>query len=446
MKELDEIDRLFQTTFERFELTPDPSVKAFIDSAIASKKKRRRFLFILFPVLVSTTILALTLYFYDLPGTSAVPEQTISQNITPEKAVIPPTSSAKIINRKELKTSAITGNKTQKTRSKQKTSTGRMSFKSAGISTKTTSPNSSKNSSAFSENNRHSANEETLHPDEIKTPSPQSLVKTEIQTPIESEKDPDNENKQDSTATALLTDSISSEIAEVCDTPSPSNDPELSSKKWSLAFIGGWESEKKRPAENFDSTGFSGSSREYARIHGTTFYGKIEFTRKLANRLDGIIGLGFRSSKIKQYGSLYSLDSFLLVEGVSTTPPSDSFAYFFRNQTGTYTYQVNSLLVPIGLSFAIPLSKKFDFRLSGGTEFAYGWLTNDQPSSDISRAKFRPFGWSIWLRPEIHYSFGRSQLFGFGTFNQSLYQQLRWDFESKRNPAFGAGIGWRIQL
>ena len=64
MKEPNEIDLLFQTGLDDLTFTPDPHVKENIDHAIASKKKRRRFLFILFPVLFGLTGFAAIGLFY----------------------------------------------------------------------------------------------------------------------------------------------------------------------------------------------------------------------------------------------------------------------------------------------------------------------------------------------------------------------------------------------
>ena len=64
MKEPNEIDLLFQNGLDGLAFTPDPYVKENIDHAIASKKKRRRFLLILFPVLFGLTGFAAIGLFY----------------------------------------------------------------------------------------------------------------------------------------------------------------------------------------------------------------------------------------------------------------------------------------------------------------------------------------------------------------------------------------------
>lgn len=445
MKELDEIDRLFQTTFEEFELTPDPTVKVNIDRALASKKKRRGFLFILFPVLFGTIALAATFYFHSFSGKTAVNKHITSQNQFSLNEKNESASTNKDVHHTETKAVQIAVK--QEPTSLPKHHTKRKSLEISKSSGESKSSDNLKTNSSLTIN-RKLVLSNTQTPTETKalSQSNESLVQADGQTEKTLKQDPPEENNQDSTRTTLQSDSLNNNITETVETPDPPKTEKISAK-WSLSIVSGWENERKRPAENFDTTTFSGNSREFAQIHTTSFYGKIELNRKLSNRFDAIMGLGFRSSSVKQFGSLYRQDSSHLVEGVSSgTPDPDSMAYFINHQNGVQSYQVNSIFLPLGLSFSIPLSRRFNFRLSGGTEFAYGWIANKQAPSELSSARFRPFGWNLWLRPEIHYTFGKVQLFGFGSFNQALYQQLKWDFKPRRNPLFGAGIGVLIDL
>ncbi|WP_300666554.1 hypothetical protein [Fluviicola sp.] len=460
MKELDEIDQLFQTTFEGFELTPDPSVKAHIDRAIASKKKRRRFLFILFPVLLGTA-LAASLYFYAPSGKAISNNQHISQDSSSGKPAIASNNTIKksntditLLTDSLEKTPSIHYLHSKKEISGRKNALLRPEFSDwSKKNSRASSGSGSKQ--GFSEGRRNSA---ILRPDQSRTNLHLSTTTdtTLSQTLTDSDQtknqsDPGESleiakaNKQDSTTSA--SDSTNTET-QASSSETISKPLEIATKKsnnWSLSILAGWEGEKKRPFESFDTTDFAGKRKEFANIHSSSFYGKIELNRRLTHRLGALIGLGFRSSNITQYGSLYTRDSVIVFEGVGSAP-SDSVTYFINHRAGTQTYQVNSIIVPLGLSFSIPLSKQFQFRLSGGTEFAYGWMTTKQKQPGFSAPNFRSFGWNFWLRPEFHYTFGNYQLFGFGSFNQALSQQLKWDFTTRRNPAFGAGIGLLIQL
>lgn len=461
MKELDEIDQLFQTTFEGFELTPDPSVKAHIDRALASKKKRRRFLFILFPILFGTTTLAAALYLYPISGKTTSDNPNSSQKPLSGKQQI---ASNNTTGEKHTGNTSFT-NTSEKTpsihyllHSKEKISGRKNAILRPDLSDlqgkASEIPHDSHSKKDILGNRRNSA---ILRPGQSKTHLSLSTPTDTISPPVnlsssKTKNQPDPEkspelaetSNQDSTKSdSTKTETLTRLHETICD---PLDIVTKKSINWFLAVVTGWEGEKKRAFEAFDTTNFTGKRKEFASIHSSSFYGKIEFNRVLPYRkLNLIAGIGFRSSKVTQHSSLYKRDSVIVHEGVSSTP-SDSVAYFINHRTGAQTYQVNSFSIPLGLSFMIPLNNQFLFRLSGGIEFAYSWMSKGKTLPEFSSPDFRPFGVNAWLRPEFHYNFGRYELFGFGSFNQALSQQLKWDFTTRRNPAFGAGIGLLIQL
>lgn len=448
MKELDEIDQLFQTTFEGFELTPDASVKTNIDRAITSKKKRRRFLFIWFPILFGTSILAATLCFYSFSGKRTAETNHITQNQSPEYVYTSGLSKNDKV--KEIPQTEIALNTNQKQLVQHRDSKIKVAETKRTV-IKTPLVNSSK-TKVLAVSNIKSAESKIpaikTNESKNKTPEAENLIaKADEQTSNNPEPKIAEDNTQDSTTANLPSDSSSiKDLTAVPDKPTLLPEVKKAPQKWSLSLLTGWENETNKPSERFDSTEFSGTSKEYARIHSTSFYGKIEFNRSLNTNLDAIIGLGFRSSRITQYGTLYTLDSFMVIENTSSVPPMDSFSYFIRKQNETRIYQLNSVIIPLGISYSAPLGNSFYFRISGGTEFAYSWMTEKQSAPSSSPPRLNSFGWNVWLRPEIHYTIGKFRLFGFGSFNQPLLQQLKWDFTVRRNPAFGAGIGVLFQL
>lgn len=448
MKELDEIDQLFQTTFEGFELTPDDLVKRNIDRAIASKKKRRKFLFIWFPILFGASVLAATGYFYSFSGKNFPKGNYITQNQSSEFTSY--SSLSENHENEEISQEEIAVNTTRK-RLVQREDSKIKETETKSVLAKIQPVRSSNNKLIIASNNKSSESKITaIQPNESKSEIPVAdgyIAKTEEQRSVNPEEKTTENTGQDSTTANIPGDSSNLKaLTTVTDTLDLLPKAKKAQQKWSLSLLTGWENETKKPSERFDSTEFSGASKEYARIHSTSFYGKIEFNRSLDTNLDAIIGLGFRSSRIKQYGSLYSPDSFAIYLGVSSVPPIDSFGYFIRKQNETRIYQVNSVIMPLGISYSVPLGNTFHFRVSGGTEFAYSWMTEKQSAPNLSSPRLNSFGWNVWVRPEIHYTIGKFRLFGFGSFNQPLLKQLKWDFTVRRNPAFGAGIGLFIQL
>lgn len=464
MKELDDIDALFQTTFEGFESQPDPLVKANIDRAIASKKKRRRFLFIWFPVLFGTAVLAGTLYFSlsktQTPGNQTGPRDASSAQLALSSDNEPQeqqTNDAPLTNSSE-ETPSI-----HYLHSEEKTSGRNIALLRPDLSdlSKSTSRASAYHSykKDWTKGRRNNAilrqNQSRINPatsidqenPESQKPEilPRSLAVTADFLPVKTaantvENTPDSltaTTSNDSTTTTIL----AAAIAE----SGPLPEVTKVHRNWSVSIIAGWENEPKRPAERFDSLDVSLISKEFARIQSTSFYGKVEFNRRINARMDAIIGLGFHAAKITQHGSVHRLDSFPTIEGVGSAIPG-SYTYFVRQQNGARIYQVNSILLPLGIAYSAPLGESFRLRISGGTQLAYSWMNEKQSATQLTKPEFRPFGLNAWLRPEIHYNFGNFQVFGFGSFNQPLVQQLKWNIDVKRNPVFGAGIGVLITL
>lgn len=468
MKELDEIDRLFQSEFNGFEPVPDPVVKENIDRAIASKKKRRKFLFLLFPVLFITAATAAVLYSHSFSGDDQS-KALISQSTKPhadsgrnsaflrheKKQVLENKSDGSIKKSIEspdnqtVKEISIDGHNNVLLRQGKSNLSRNKSRLTTNIHTANSNIGSEKQPAANGRNNillypaHPGSNPETIT-GRISPATP--LISDSVSTRPNPTSEIAEVSKPDSTSLPA-SDSAQNTISQSTETsPQSLPEPPKMASKWSWAILGGWEAEKKRSFESFDTTTMNGKRKEFAAIHSTSFYGKLEVNRKLNPQMDLILGIGFRSTKTTQYTSLYTRDSVIIIDGVSSAPPTDSVHYFIRNQTGTQVYRIHSIIVPLGLSWQKPISSKLHLRFSGGVELAYGWISKQQVQADFSAPKFQSFGCNLWLRPELHYDFGKVRVFGFGTLNQGLSQQLKWDFNVRRNPMFGAGIGLFLEL
>ena len=443
MKEHNEIDLLFQSALSGLELTPDLSVKKNIDRAITAKKKRRRFLFILFPLLFGITSFAAILPFIQNENTAALSElrdvnekqhadfvklrthihtkENQNQRSIPHPLPIAPRIHT---NSRSVKSSFKTNNHSSTTTNKSTESQNVLSV----------NPPSNK---FLSSDVATDSKTETR----TKEPIPQTNTTPEKTKDAERTKQDSitaNENNPDSALVNSLPDSTDLIVPEKIG-------PNKGEDRWSLAVLAYWEGEKTRPVD-FRNEPFENQRRETARIHASTFYEKIEINRRFAERWEILTGIGFRSSKIVQYGYLERIETPVGDLSSGGTQPITSPIPDTIQWSEVQSFRTNSIVLPIGLAYSFPIGNKLQLRLSGGGEFAYGQITTRQSHPDLSAPKFNPFGFNVWFRPEIHYSFGRTQVFGFGTFNQALSQQLKWDFEPRRNPAFGTGIGLRIGL
>jgi hypothetical protein len=436
MKEPNEIDLLFQNGLDGLAFTPDPYVKENIDHAIASKKKRRRFLFILFPVLFALTGFAAIGLFYQNEGENQNENKIQSRNETRRRSVATALSedSSDDLTRNDPHSQTkietigrITRNNFQTTNSSKLVKAEYHQKNKPVFSPNEKLPSTGKvNSEAGSEVNKQEL------PIENTVTNPIDSIRTNQETLAITEK-PD-------TSVVPLTDSASIAVSEALKHFGSNK----GAGKWSLSVLTYWEAEKRKKNDFRDAT-FIDGQREIARVHASTFYAKIEAGYQLNSDLEILSGIGFRTSRMVQYGYLSKIEYPL--EGVSSgVPQPDPEIPDTIHRSEKQEFTVNSVVLPIGLAYTFPLTTKMSLRLSGGGEFAYGKITSRFVHPDLSAPKFNAFGCSLWLRPEIHYSFGRTQLFGFGTFNQSLSQQLQWNVDSRRNPAFGAGIGLRIRL
>lgn len=434
MKESDEIEQLFQTTFDGFEITPDPSVKKNIDRAIASKKKHRKFLWVFFPLFIVLISLGAVLYSKQVSGKGQVTE---NRNFgSPDDFVSTDTLSSEYNTDKE-KIHGIEG-----TDSVHRLN-GETSIISEGDRMEINLPGTGRSRSGRS---MGKGNNQALTSDESQLPV--FLTDTEMDlTSIDQNNVLHPEFSDSSFVDSTGFVNAESDSAELI-IPSKGNVPvPTADNKWYLTGFFGWEGERTKPFEHLDMGDLLNAGKEFTHIRISSLYGKIEINRKTGAGFDIIGGIGFRSSKVTQYGSLYVLDSTLYVSpDVSSGPLADSFIYFVENQAAQQVFRVNSVLIPVGFAYSLSIGRSFNLRLSGGTEFSYGWLQNIQLQPGFSNPQFRSFGWNIWLRPEIHYSFGRLRLIGFGTLNHALFQQLKWDVTTRRNPLFGGGIGMQIRL
>lgn len=420
MKELDEIDHLFKETFDGFEVIPEPSVKEKIDRSLAAGKRRRRFLLIFFPLLalsMTTTIIALM---YVPSGRSTV--------VTHEKTKFVKTGPADTNTEKKplVVNNATTDEVVKRT---DYVPTGQWS-RSENDTFHTIRKINEKTDRIVSEEQPFVETKQEITVNLLHAEN--NVIDTTTTTPVSDNSLPDSSDAKSPELTA-----VQNELPQ---------DPTKTGSRWYMAGFAGWEGERAKPIESLNSNDISNAGKEFVGIRSSSFYGKVEMNYQLPVGLDLIAGLGFRSTEISQQAIHYVRDSLPEYEDMTTSIPT-SYTYFAREDQGQQIFRVNSLIMPIGIAGSLAVGRSFVLRCSAGTEFSYGWLNNVQLQPGFSQPVFRPFGWNVWVRPELHYPIGRWRLIAYGTFNQVLYQQLKWEVtSSKRNPLFGAGIGVSVRL
>lgn len=436
MKEFDEIDQLFQTTFDGFESTPDPSVKENIDRAIASKKKRKGFFFLFLSLFIGTLVLGAMVYSYSSPDKGALAEtsntvSSKSDSVQTKGEMVETNNSNQLIDNKITSKESIP----------EKTIDYTHKQSPLAITNYTTKNTSSIRSQTQQEN-------ELMNQSSINSVDNESVIVEDVNVLHEIANHFDESSKEvDTTSTKATerTDSLRENIPEIIEEKNELEPITQSAHNWYLTAFAGWEGEKRKPFEKMDLHDLSQVGQESVRVHSSSFYGKVEINRTLKKGPDLIVGIGFRSSKFTQYNTRNVLDSTLIEDEIVSSSP-DSFEYFVQRKTEQQQFRVNSIILPIGVSYSLVIGRRFHFRLAAGTEFSYGWKKDLQLQPNTNAPTFKAFGWNVWVRPELHYSFGKIRLIGFGSMNQSLLQQLRWNVATRRNPSFGGGIGLQFGL
>lgn len=421
MKELDEIDHLFKETFDGFEVIPEPSVKEKIDRSLASEKRRRRFLLIFLPLLALSMTATIIALIYIPSGRPTV--------VTHEKTGFVKTGPADTNTEKKplAVNNAAIDEVVKRTDHAQ---TGQWSVSRNSLSREIGKKNGEVDDKIVEEQMFVTIEQKqrmnTLHAEN-------NVIDTTT-TPVSDNSLPDSSDAKSPELTAIQN--------ELPQDPAKAE----TGSRWYMTGFAGWEGEWAKPIESLNSNDVSNAGKEFAGIRSSSFYGKVEMNYQLPVGLDLIAGLGFRSTEVSQQAIHYVRDSLPEYEDITTSAPT-AYTYFAREDQGQQTFRVNSLIMPIGIAGSLAVGRSFMLRCSAGTEFSYGWLNNVQLQPGFSQPVFRPFGWNVWVRPELHYPIGRWRLIAYGTFNQVLYQQLKWEVtSSKRNPLFGAGIGVSVRL
>lgn len=439
MKEFDEIDQLFQTTFDGFESTPDPSVKENIDRAIASKKKRRGFFFLFLSLFIGTLVLGAMVYSYS----------SSDKIVLAEKSNTASSKSEKTQSNKEKNQVNITNSSTTTTISSQENKTEK-TMDYSGEKSLTTINTLTKKANSIHYQKQPEVVLTNQTP--IRSIDKDLLINQEVNSLSEVAHNEINEPSKEADTIAIAknssnkTDSLPEDISDIMEEKNElAPITKKSSQNWYLTTFAGWEGEKRKPLEEINPYDFSQTGKESVRIYSSSFYGKVEINRRLERGPDLIAGIGFRSSAITQYNTRNVLDSTLIEDEIVSSSP-DSFEYFVQRNTEKQQFRINSILLPIGVSYSLVIGRRFYFRLAAGTEFSYGWKKDIQLQSSISSPTYRAFGWNVWARPELHYSFGKIRFIVFGSMNQPLLQQLRWNVDTRRNPSFGGGVGFQFNL
>ena len=440
MKERDEIDLFFLNALDGLELNPDAYVKENINSAIISRKKRKRFLFIMLPLVFGACCLSTLLLLFPASRQKAKVHSELRQRKDSSENITVTSESSALILTHELAPQVkqiTTGSPVMTMELKNSRFHSLAGQNSVNSIPEMNNFIGSENGSLLLTNDaQKQKGAEILNGNSVKFIENQDLFAM-----VKKNQDTLSVVKSLSNSTNVSIKRDSASVLSEGLATDRENSPK--SGKWSISVLTYWEGEKNKTPD-LSSLLFVDQKREGARISSGSFYGKIELDREIISGLKVLGGIGFRSSTIHQSGYLEILEYQGSGTGAGVPQPISmpDTVYSQLNQV----FKVNSLVLPIGLAFKFNTSKNSYMQLSGGAECSFGKLVKKQLDSELSTPDFRTFGFSLWFRPEFHYYFGKLDVFVFGDLNGTLYQQLKWNIEVHRNPALGAGLGLRMSL
>lgn len=446
MREFDEIDRLFQDSFDAFEVIPDPSVKANIDNALLAEKRKRRFFFWLFPVLF-----AIGLPTYFLFKTSATKqEHEVAQAAIPVEKQTLVHQKAKT----ELREENASHVKPSKTNAVPNVS---------GLPAKSANDewlqkqNSEKREKSEkiqkrNENNfiRSKMDEKT---DEIVQNRPKAkndfVEKREIATTSleKPNQEPEKPKKDENSRENPSFDSTSSHTLENEANSIKIAAPKPLVKKWSVALYAGYDWSTKnwsltKQAPVYDTLVPIDNFNRYT----SQFYSaKFELNRRINPKFDVIVGLGYQWNAIRKLETYYFKDQ-EAISGGGTTTTLDTNDYTVSQITESQNMHVSSLVLPFGMGYSTKLNTKVDFRLAAVAEMSFGKLKKEKDNWELSNPSFRSVGLNLSIRPELNYSFGKMKLGIYGTINQPIRNQLVWTNFSYSYTRWGGGFSIRYPL
>lgn len=444
MKEFDEIDHLFQDTFHEFEMTPDSSVKLLIDAQIAQTKRKKRFLIWFFPLVLAFGVLGYMGYINTIGNDSKKynsSNKQLAENLKEKKITDSLTAKAN--------KSAQIESKLDKKRIHNQTTKDKLNAIT---------------SSKISKGKVSAAANRSIDPNKLNhlksSPSPKQLIPIQqkgddepiaVEPIIPDLQNPRNEDlsetkdlKNDSGDSLMMELPKDSTKTQVLDPKSNSSVPEVPNPKkswlgahWAIAGVVGFETGKGSTRIPNSMEGNQNQKYEFANVELNAFYGKLEATKVLDSRFHLLLGIGYKYAQISQIGTVFTKDS--LVEASSLVPT----AYFYDKKEGKQDFKINSVIVPIGLTYQILDRKNFFVQTSLFGEMSFGKSRQSSNQDFLAEPEFNKFGFQASLRPEFHYRMKKSSLFVFGSVGKTFQNHLNWDFADKKSWLFGGGVGWR---
>lgn len=488
----DDIEKLFQDSFDGFEATPADHVKKNIDAALFDNKvvgKRRGILWIAFAVLL-LGVFALIILFQN-NSKSELQSGYVQAVAEKRNEIVDQNSADEPVKNSSFKKHQSDQFVAEKKNSEpeNEASNGTSAQKNYSITEQKLSNKGSINAKEehenlrFAKNEKQKKNTEEFNPEKVNAVAAEQNTK---QVGIDAEELNSEENRVEtihdfeqldstqeyaianleSTDVAQLesdstTNTIANELKLEIDSTQIEDIVELeelpqvkTTGLWSVGLFTSFEQERPNAIDD-SGIGSEQDTLEFGAISTSIYDFRFQIERRLTQNVTLGSGIAYAFNNVTQAGRLYiTFDQYQGTDTVYVTDTTGSVVdtnyvdvYTKETNSSSYSnsYQLNQFTLPI---FIRGFHKwgNLGIGLTAGIDLSFSTYKALNLNANISSPKHQSFGASAWLRPEMSYQFGQFEIAGFASMRSRLTEQLNWDFINNRRASFGGGIALRYYL
>lgn len=183
----------------------------------------------------------------------------------------------------------------------------------------------------------------------------------------------------------------------------------------------------------------------------------LEANYSFSRRFGAGVGVDYVSRQTEMNRSFVISDSTIsggnwVIDNPSQPDSLQDSTYYETYDVTISNQEVSSLTrqasygIPVYLTYTIPLSTRFSFRLSAGGHFSYQTFKVQFEDAGLPEASYSKFGVNAMLRPELIYGFNRFGLGVYGKMTYDINHGVNWNEIKRQRYGFGGGIVLRYKF
>lgn len=478
MKEFDDIDKLFASGFEDFQVNPPERVKLNLDQELFSgqtpektkKSWRKRWFLFLIPVALMAAYIVVS----EMNDSTSNPVQTsssatssthsiqqkTSRNNTaknevknPSKVTSKSTFSVSQNKKKQGKVSSTVSNQNAKKSPKKNDS----HLKSYVSHRKVKQVNSSEKPSGSVVHSGKKAKQKTVSKSNHPIAINQALLIDESSINISTKEDSRNELKAVNTTESKEIASKERDIVKVDSLKNTVSKDSLQTIKTtdSLKNLATKEKSSKEPNHKWQIAIYGGLLRGFSNVSDEAFHlneivgldVSLETSYQLTKKWSISSGLSYNTRNqewtktshvpdtVVDYNFVITYDSLGVADTLYVPIYSIQDSTVLANRT--YTYQTFSL--PISVNFTLFEQNNWSGSIGAGLRFSYHKIISNQELGTMESPTITSFGMQWNVRPEVNYSLSKISLGAYARFAGDLKEPFQWSFK-QQHFSFGMGL------